>query len=389
MPQPGQTQPDEDPLRPACSAPLTSYPTDNASPDQWQAAWRAQWKAREFLALAIVAVSVYTVHGFLGALAWGVVFAVATWPLYRKIQLRCPALAKGPLLPLLCTAAMALMFLIPMLFVGIEAANEAQNVLELMKHARNSGVPVPAWVERLPFASGAVSKWWGNHLSDPSAAAEFFSSFDARGLAMTRTVGSQVVHRGTLFFFSILTLFFLYKDGDKIMRECTVASRRAFGRRGEIIGHQIIASIHGTVAGLVLVGVGEGIIMGLVYFFTGVPHPTLLGGATAIAAMIPFCAMIPVALASTFLLVDGGTMAAVTVFAIGAIVIFTADHFVRPSLIGGSTKLPFLWVLLGIVGGAETWGLLGLFLGPAAMATLHLLWRNWSRERGTPLSRMR
>ena len=43
---------------------------------------------------------------------------------------------------------------------------------------------------------------------------------------------------------------------------------------------------------------------------------------------------------------------------------FTADHFVRPVLIGGATKLPFLWVLLGILGGVEVWGLIGLFIGP-------------------------
>lgn len=392
MAHPGQTPPenhaaDSAPQRRARqnSVPLTPYPSpEDCAPGQESVARRAQWRAREFLALAIVAVAIYTIHGFFTALAWGVVFAVATWPLYDRIRNRWPRLAKGPLLPLFCTAGMALLFLIPMLFVGIEAANEAQNVLELMKHARNTGVPVPAWVHRLPFADGTISRWWSDHLSNPSAAAEFFSSFDARGIAMTRTVGSQVVHRGTLFFFSILTLFFLYKDGETIIRESTIASRRAFGRRGEQIGQQIIASIHGTVAGLVLVGVGEGILMGVAYWLAGVPHPTLLGGATAIAAMIPFCGMLPVGLASTFLLVDGGPMSAIVVFAIGAVVIFVADHFVRPGLIGGSTKLPFLWVLLGILGGAETWGLLGLFVGPAAMATLHLLWRNWSRERGEP-----
>jgi predicted PurR-regulated permease PerM len=56
-------------------------------------------------------------------------------------------------------------------------------------------------------------------------------------------------------------------------------------------------------------------------------------------------------------------------------VIFLADHFVRPKLIGGATKLPFLWVLLGILGGVESFQLLGLFLGPAIMAALMLLWR--------------
>ena len=64
-------------------------------------------------------------------------------------------------------------------------------------------------------------------------------------------------------------------------------------------------------------------------------------------------------------------------------VIFVADHAVRPALIGGATKLPFLWVLLGILGGVETFGLLGLFLGPAVMAALILLWRQWTGDATT------
>jgi predicted PurR-regulated permease PerM len=56
-------------------------------------------------------------------------------------------------------------------------------------------------------------------------------------------------------------------------------------------------------------------------------------------------------------------------------VVFVADHFVRPILIGSSTRLPFLWVLLGIFGGLETFGLVGLFLGPAIMSVLVAIWR--------------
>jgi predicted PurR-regulated permease PerM len=69
---------------------------------------------------------------------------------------------------------------------------------------------------------------------------------------------------------------------------------------------------------------------------------------------------------------------------LGFVVTFVADHFVRPTLIGNATRLPFLWVLLGILGGVETWGLLGLFLGPATMAALMLLWREWTGRRDGP-----
>ncbi|NWO96292.1 AI-2E family transporter, partial [Escherichia coli] len=50
---------------------------------------------------------------------------------------------------------------------------------------------------------------------------------------------------------------------------------------------------------------------------------------------------------------------------------------IRPAMIGGATQLPFLWVLIGILGGVETLGLLGLFIGPAVMAVLVMLWREF------------
>jgi predicted PurR-regulated permease PerM len=53
----------------------------------------------------------------------------------------------------------------------------------------------------------------------------------------------------------------------------------------------------------------------------------------------------------------------------------------RPVLIGGNAQLPFLWVFLGIFGGLATFGILGLFLGPALMVALVSLWREWTAPR--------
>ena len=51
---------------------------------------------------------------------------------------------------------------------------------------------------------------------------------------------------------------------------------------------------------------------------------------------------------------QGALASAVAVLAFGLLCSPVADHVVRPVLIGGATKLPFLWVLLGILGGVET-----------------------------------
>ena len=105
------------------------------------------------------------------------------------------------------------------------------------------------------------------------------------------------------------------------------------------------------------------------------PHPVLLGLLTSVATMIPFGAPLVFILAAVLLLAQGAVGAAVGIVVFGFTLVAVADHVIRPVLISGPTKLPFIWVLFGILGGLETWGLLGLFVGPAIMASLVLLWR--------------
>lgn len=339
---------------------------------------RGQEIARATLAVFIAGMALYTVHGFLPALAWGCVFAIATWPLYTRACRAWREVVGGTLLPALFTAVMALIFVIPLTLLTLQAIGEAQSALHWIDNARTHGVPVPDALSHLPYGQVTITQWWQSHLTDPRNISGMLGALDSRGMAITKALGAQIAHRGTLFCFSILTLFFLYKDGPSVIRQCRVASCRAFGKRGETIGRQIVASVHGTVQGLVLVGIGEGIILGAAYMIAGAPHPALFGVITAVAAMIPFCALVAVGLVSLLILAQGASIASIVIFALGATVIFMADHFVRPALIGGTTKLPFLWVLLGILGGAETWGLIGLFIGPAIMAALNLLWRRWT-----------
>jgi predicted PurR-regulated permease PerM len=271
------------------------------------------------------------------------------------------------------------MFIVPLALVGIQAGKEAHGVFETIDRARTEGIPPPEWLGHLPVGSQEATNWWRENLANPGSATELLqkarrSQFVANGPEL----GAEVAHRIVLFGFMLLTLFFLFKDGDRVSVQMQDASARAFGPAGERVGRQIIASVHGTVDGLVLVGLGEGFILGIGYLLAGVPHPTLFGLFTAIAAMVPFGAPLVFGIAALILLIQGSVVAAITIGVLGMVVTFVADHFIRPSLIGSATRLPFLWVLLGILGGVETWGLLGLFLGPAIMAALMLLWREWA-----------
>lgn len=339
---------------------------------------RAHRFTRAALACLLGLFGLWIAFAFLPALAWAVVIAVAIDPLQQRLLARFPATHARTTLAALSTLGVALLVLVPLLLCIAEAARETNEVARLVAQAQSSGIPVPRWVERLPVGAHRVAIWWQDNLSTPEGAAEQLRHLQGtEWLERTRLIGTNVLHRAVIFAFTLLTLFFLLRDRDAILAQCRRAGDRMFGTAGERIGLQAVLSIRGTIDGLVLVGIGEGAVMALVYLVLGVQHPFLFGAVTAVAAMIPFGAAAVFAVAALLLLAQGSVAAALAVIAIGLVVVAIADHFVRPILIGGATRLPFLWVLIGILGGVETLGLLGLFVGPATMAVLIMLWRDF------------
>jgi predicted PurR-regulated permease PerM len=349
---------------------------DTMAPD---GASRPQQATKAALALVLTALGLWTLHRYLPALIWAAILAIAVWPLYQRAVRRWPPGKHNILLPSAFTLALALVFIIPLVLVAVQAGREVHGVYDNIAKARTEGMPPPEWLNHLPVGRQQATEWWEANLTSPdSAKALMQRARESEFVSNSGELGANIAHRVVLFAFTLLTLFFLFKDGDQLGAQMLNASARAFGPAGERIGRQMIASVHGTVDGLVLVGLGEGFILGIGYLATGVPHPTLFGLFTAFAAMVPFGAPLIFGIAALILLVQGSVASAIVIGILGFVVTFVADHFVRPTLIGSATRLPFLWVLLGILGGVETWGLLGLFLGPAIMAALMLLWREWT-----------
>ena len=346
-----------------------------------QARERRQSVARIVLAIGLVGLGCYVLQGFLRSLLWAGVLAIAVQPLYARARRRFPPRGHGVVLPLLFTLGTTLLFLVPLVLIVVQVGREAAVAAHWLDTVRHEGLAPPAWLGRLPILHNQAASWWQENLADPEGARALLGRVPrGNALQMGRSFGLALLHRAVQFGFTVVTLFFLFRDGPFLAETMLLACRRLFGPQGEPVARQMVASIHGTVDGLVLVGIGEGVVLGIGYALAGVPHPALLGAATAIAAVIPMGAPIVLALAAALALAAGKAIAAAILFAFGMAAIFIADHTIRPVLIGGATRLPFLWVLLGILGGVETFGLLGLFLGPAVMATLILLWREWTRD---------
>jgi predicted PurR-regulated permease PerM len=327
--------------------------------------------------LVIIIAAALVTQRFILPLLWAAIICIATWPLYAR-ALRSsgnrPILAAA-----LVTLAAALVFVTPLVIGVRQLAHQAPALAGLMADANNNGLAPPDWLPRLPLAGPSIYDWWLTTLGQPHGLAHLLQDGSVGRLhtasEVLRTFGAKLMHRLIDIGFAFLCLFFFYKDGPQLVRQLDAIGSRCVGpERWDLYATKVPTAIAATVNGLVLVGLAEGVLLGIAYEIAGLPSAALWAAASGVLAIIPFGAPLAFLAAAGLLLAQGQSVAAIGVAAWGMAVLFVADHFVRPTMIGNATKLPFLAVLLGILGGVETLGLIGLFVGPVVMTLFVTLW---------------
>jgi predicted PurR-regulated permease PerM len=340
---------------------------------------RSRRIARLFFAAALLLLALWAVRSYLPALAWAVVIAVAVWPLYVRFAAALPARRRRFVAPLAFTLLAGMVVAIPLGLVLVELGREGQVLLEWLGEAQKNGVPVPDWLGHVPVLGEHLAGWWGRNLKAPGGAAGVLGGLDKDTLAgWTSSLGGQLLHRLFLVLLTLMALFLLLRDGASLGERLLVLADRWLGGPGERLAEKTVGAVRGTVNGTVVVALGEGTLIGLGYVAAGVPHPMLFAVLTVAFAMLPLGAWVAFTAAALFLVGQGGSfLAAGGLFAFGAAVMLAGDNFVQPALIGGAIRLPFLLTLIGILGGLESFGIVGLFLGPVIMASLLTIWREW------------
>jgi predicted PurR-regulated permease PerM len=352
--------------------------------------------ARYALIIALMLLGGWMLQHFLPALCWAVVLAIGTSKLYDRWLRNFSGKHRDVWAALTFTLIVGLVLIAPLVYGGIVAVREAIALIRTLLDTSKGPPGLPDWVQQLHWLGDWLNGVWLDKMSAVAAHGTADKAGEHAGIATatvqarpaiyqwTRVVGVQLLRRLSTLVFTLLTLYFVYLNRDSLERDVPRVGRRLFGPTVEGLMTRATEAIRATVDGIVLVAVAEGAIMAGVYAITGAPHPILFGAITGIFAMIPFAAPVVFAAVALVLANQNAVGAAIGVLISGGVVLFIADHFVRPVIIGEGAKLPFLWVLLGILGGVESFGLVGIFLGPALMASLVAVWRSWVSEAPPP-----
>jgi predicted PurR-regulated permease PerM len=134
-------------------------------------------------------------------------------------------------------------------------------------------------------------------------------------------------------------------------------------------------TVRATLRGVLVTALAQGALAGLAYYVAGIQISLLLTILTVLAALLPFgppFVYVPVA----FMMAGSGySWIAIAVFLVWCIgVVSVVDNLLRPYFISQATRLSFLLVLFGIVGGIASFGFVGVFIGPVVMTLAMHLW---------------
>ncbi len=328
------------------------------------------------LTIAVVLMTLFIIHRFIPSLVWAGVITIATYPLYQHWERFFGGFKNTS--AFLFTTLLALLFIAPVSWLVSVVVKDLQIFLNYLQVLNRHGGEVPTFLQDIPFFGKEAVAYWDKNLGEPGHIKHLISNVNLSLAPLSyyaKRISLNLAHRGFQIGFTLLILFFFYRDGETIIRAINQVGENCLGGRWYRYAQKLPSALRGTVNGTILVGMGVGVLMGACYAWVGAPGPTLLGILTGIAAMIPFVVPVVFAVVAMMLWSHGSLLGAFIVVAWGTIVMFTADHFVKPVLIGGTISLPFLAVLFGILGGLETLGLLGLFVGPIVMVLFITLWQ--------------
>ncbi len=338
--------------------------------------------AARWLLVLVVAAGIYFFHGFLVPVLAALVIGFASWPLYRELLRH----TRGNTT---IGASLAIIFILTFLIVPIGIAisytiGEVRQWIVWAAEVNRFGAPPPAWITGLPWMGEWLGVQWVQRVGSPGAIGELIQIVSGANIGnIYRAIlaaGDGAFHLVLTLVFMLIALFFVFRDGGSFSEQIDLLGERILPSRWGRISRVVPATISSTVTGQTLIAIGEGIVLGIAYWLAGVPSPVTLGVLTGVMALIPGGAPLSFTLISFYLVANGSYVAGGSLFVWGTVELFIVDKTLRPRLVGGPIKLPFLPTFFGLVGGVSTMGFLGLFIGPVLMALMVSIWREWIRE---------
>lgn len=341
----------------------------------------APWLRRLIVAAILVGLVVLVfqvLQPFIVPVLWACILVYVSWPLHARLvkALHGRRSLAALLMTLLLTAAV----IVPVVWLFASIRSEAIEAWRELGAMLERGVKLPEGLLRLPVVGDWLREFTERAARDPNALREELAGLFDRSFPRIGAIAGDVGRNLGKVLIAIISLFFIYRDGERLATQIARLLEQLLGARVHDYLVAVGVTVKAVVYGLVLAALAQGSLAGLGYWAAGLDAPVFLAAITTLAALVPF--MVPVVWmsASLWLIAKGATAAGIGLFIWGLVAVSWIDNVVRPLVISNATRIPFLLVLFGVLGGIAAFGLVGLFIGPVILAVMVAVWREWSAE---------
>lgn len=314
---------------------------------------------------------------FLVPLAWAAVLVFVTWPLYRHLLRLCghrENVAAG-----LMTALLMLLMVGPLAWLLVMLQAEVRIIYaHLSEFLLRDTLDLPEMVTSdYPWLASEIQRLWVLVHENPAILKDNLRGVVDVSFVQLKSLAGGIGKNIAKLLFTLLSAFFLYRDGPRIIAQLRSALAHTAPGHGERYLGAAANMTRAVVFGIVLTALAQGALAGIGYAVAGAPNPVFLAVVTALFALIPFGTPFAWGAVAIWLLVSGDTIAAVGLAIWGTAVVSSVDNIVRPLVISSATQISFLLVMFGVLGGLASFGMIGLFIGPVILAVVAAIWQEW------------
>ena len=297
------------------------------------------------------------VSGLFGAL---VLYVITRHP-YQRLVRRVPAAVAATAM----IVGILVLVIAPLVWLIVHLVDEAPRAVAAVQQ---SGLV--AWLNQLRVGNAVVGEQIGK------AAGTIASWLSAQAFSVVSGAQSGVVN----ILISLFGLYYLLNGPSG--RWDTVREYIPFSARtADTLRDRFVAVTDATVLGSGLVAVAQGAIIALAFAVTGLSDPLFWGAVALLAAFVPLVGSTLVWLpAALFLLSQHRYGAATVMFVMGALIAGNVDQVLRPLVYRRMTNIHPMITLVGALAGIHQFGVIGLLLGPLAIALVFELLRFFREE---------
>ncbi|GJI95297.1 AI-2E family transporter [Duganella caerulea] len=331
-------------------------------------------------AIVLLVIGCLTVlRPFLAAILFATAITISSWPLYLRLLARCKQ--RRWLAAATMSAGLTVLIIVPLALVTWNIADNATEFYEQIKASLGSGTLVPpAWLKEFPLVGEAADtylrKLLGSREELLNVARNLLEPARRFLLGGGMVLGSGVAQVSLAVFVS----FFLYRDGQALLAALATGLDKLIGEQATAVADTVSRTVRGVMYGLLGTALAQAGVAAVGFLIAGVPAVALLSVATFLLSLIPVGPPLIWGGAAAWLFSEGSTGWGIFMLVWGFFVISGVDNVVKPMLISRGSSLPFILVLLGVMGGVLAFGFVGLFIGPTLLAVGLGLLRNWTGE---------